>query len=317
MTYHVMLAICLVMAGAGHAHGEPPRSEDLAAADALFVEGKRLSEEQQFAEACARFQASIALSLRLGVALNLADCYEHLGRTASAWVAFGEAAALARRLGDDREGFALGRQDALVPRLCRLRILIEGAAGQDLAVVRDGVRVEPAAYGIAVPVDPGAHAVSATAPDRIPWATTVSVSGEGELATIVVPALAARPRPSMQAAREPPGRRLVTPATWVAAGAGVAAIGAGTILAIAASSLWQDARRSCDPAGNCTDAAYGATQRSHRDANLATAAFALGGAALVTSIVLYRRAPRARDPAPRIAAQITAGTVAAIVWGVW
>src|SRR3954470_1550968 len=196
-----VLAIVPVVLGVSRAHGQPATG-DLAAADALFVEGRRLSAEQRFADACARFEASMTLSPRLGVALNLADCYEHVGKSASAWVAFGEAAALARRLADPREAFALQRRDALVPRLSRLRIALSGAAIGSLSVARDGVRVEPAAYGVEVPVDPGPHVVDVTAPGRRPWSANIVVS-DGEVATVEIPELERAPAPVTAAGESP------------------------------------------------------------------------------------------------------------------
>jgi len=56
----------------------------------------------------------------------------------------------------------------------------------------------------AVPVDPGAHRVSVTAPDREPWSTQVQV-GRGEQRTVTVPALAPAsvPAPSSSSAAPP------------------------------------------------------------------------------------------------------------------
>ncbi|HEX3757645.1 MAG TPA: hypothetical protein VHW23_03025 [Kofleriaceae bacterium] len=257
----------------------------------------------------------MALSARLGVALNLADCYERVGKTASAWVAFGEAAALARRLADQREAFALRRQDALVPRLSRLRILLPGAAVDGLTVTRDGVHVQPGAYGVGVPVDPGLHAVDVTAPGRNPWSTRVVVAGEGELATIEVPELeqtrappvavpVAAPRamvtrsPTPDALAVGPGRRRITPAVWASLGVAAGGFATGIAFGVAARSLWQQAGPDCEPSNVCSGTAYAAAQRSRRDANLSTASFAVGVAALAAGAILFARAPR--DPAPAI-----------------
>src|SRR5215510_10868859 len=137
------------------------------------------SADGDVAEACARFEASMTLVPRLGVQLNLADCYERIGKTASAWVAFGEAAALARRIGDQRESYARERRDALVPRLARLRITVAGDVIAGVVITRDGVSVAPSAYGVAVPVDPGRHSVEVKAPARIPWSIEVVASVAG------------------------------------------------------------------------------------------------------------------------------------------
>jgi hypothetical protein len=290
-----VLGVLAVVLGVRPGRADPPAPGDMATANALFVEGRRLSADGRVAEACARFAASMALVPRLGVELNLADCYERLRRTASAWVAFGEAAALARRLADPREAFARKRQAALVPRLSYLAITLPGGPSDGLVVERDGARVDPSAYGVNVPVDPGAHVVAVAAPDRVPWSKRVVVAEDGEVVTVAVPELAPRPAirtaPAATAVSTAPAAapRRATSATWIAAGASLAALGAGTALGISARSLWQEASAGCDASHACSDAAYAVAERGRRDGNLATAAFALGGAALVTSVVLYLR----------------------------
>jgi hypothetical protein len=303
----------LVIGSVSGAHAQPSAGGDLATAEALFVEGKALSADARFAEACARFEASMALFKasmtlvpRLGVQLNLADCYERIGKTASAWVAFVEAAAVARRIGDERESLARQRHAALVPRLTRLRILISSPAPAGLVVTRDGVSVEPSVFGVAVPVDPGAHTVKVEAPERIPWSTEVITSGEGETATIAIPELQRRPESPAVAPPTPTGdgRRRPPRAFWITAGVGVLGIGAGTVLGISARSLWQQARADCDANNVCTDAAYALVEQSHLRGNLSTVAFAAGGAALVTSVVLYLRSPRDRGRPTHVVPQI-------------
>lgn len=307
------------------AHAQEPGG-DLATANALFDEARRLSAEGQFAEACAKFEASMTLAPRLGVQLNLADCYERVGRTASAWIAFGEAAALARRGTDQREVFARQRQDALVRRLSRLGVALAGAPVHGLTVRRDGRRMEPSSLGVDVPVDPGVHVVEVTAPGYLPWSTRVVVSGEGEVVRVMVPApersppapSPASPSPPpaslTRATAEPPERRF-TRATWTAAGVGVAGIGAGTALGLRARSQWQQARRDCDGSNNCSDAADALIERSRRDGNIATLGFAIGGAALITGVVLYVRSPRSRGRPVQLAPLIAPATTgAAAAW---
>jgi hypothetical protein len=296
------LAVAFVAsaASAAQAQAQEASGGDLAAAEALFAEGKRLSAAGEFADACARFAASMTLVPRLGVQLNLADCYEHVGKTASAWVAFGEAAALARRIGDPRETFARQRQDALVPRLTRLRVSIAHPDVDGFSLLRDGVRVAPSVYGVEVPVDPGDHRIEASAPAHVTWSTQVVASGAGAVVTVVVPELDRTPPPPSVPLVAPPtrdahdDRRRVTPLVWITAGVGAVGIGTGVAFGTAARSLWQQARPDCDPSNNCSDAAYARLQRSRRDGDLSTVAFGIGGVALATSLILYLRGSRDR-----------------------
>src|SRR3954467_9213570 len=66
-----------------------------ATAEALFEEGRKLMAEGKAADACPKFADSEQLDASSSTLLNLASCYEKLGRTASAWATYREAASLA------------------------------------------------------------------------------------------------------------------------------------------------------------------------------------------------------------------------------
>ena len=70
-----------------------------AAAEALFNEGRSLVAGGHYSDACPKFEASQQLDPGLGTLLNLAECYEKLGKTASAWAEYREAIPLARASG--------------------------------------------------------------------------------------------------------------------------------------------------------------------------------------------------------------------------
>lgn len=317
MRYRMRIVALLGVLAPGIARGQSPATADLAAADALFLEAKQLVAGGRVADACPRFEASMAVMPQLGVQLNLADCYERVGRTASAWVAFGQAAALARRAADPRERFARQRQDALVPRLYRLRITVSDRPPDGLTVTRDGVRVEPSAYGADVPVDPGSHAVEAAAPGRTSWSTHVVASADDPQVAIAVPALTRSPVPSSTVRLSAETGRRVTPAAWIAGGVAATAFGLGTAMGIAARSLLQESRAGCSPSNICTDSAYALVDRSRRDGNLSTAAFALAGAAVVTGVVVYLGSPRERDRPVTLVPAIAARAAGAAVTGVF
>src|SRR5262245_14840909 len=96
-------------------------TDDRVAAESLFSSGRELMQAGKYQEACEKFESSRRLEPALGTTLNLANCYEKLGRTASAWAEFKSAAAEAQRLGDPtRKATALERAAALEPKLSRL-----------------------------------------------------------------------------------------------------------------------------------------------------------------------------------------------------
>ena len=131
----LLLVATLLVAGAARAQSP----QDEAAAEALFLEGRKLIDKGQLREACAKFAASQKLSPGAGTLLNLGDCYEREGRTAAAWATFREAIDAARTAGRaDREKMARERAQILEPKLARIQVTIRSRP-EGLALARDGV----------------------------------------------------------------------------------------------------------------------------------------------------------------------------------
>lgn len=145
------LFLCLATSVTGTARGD-----DLATAQQLFAQGKELMAAGKVAEACAKFAGAADSSPTAGVRLNLGECYEKLGRTASAYTRYVEAETIADRVGDaSAANLARGREAALKPTLSYLAVVVTGEAAKvaGLEVNRDGQRVPDAAWGTPVPVD--------------------------------------------------------------------------------------------------------------------------------------------------------------------
>jgi len=166
-------------------------ASDSATAQALFDRGKALMSAGKYTEACPAFEESERIEARSGTLLNLAACYEQMGRLASAWSTFLEAAALAKATGNaDRERGARERAAALAPQLSNLTINAPSAVlTPGLEISRDGRIVGAAQLGLALPANAGAHVVSAKAPGRKPWRTTVTVRGGASTTTVDIPDL--------------------------------------------------------------------------------------------------------------------------------
>jgi hypothetical protein len=307
-----------------------------AAAQALFDEGRSLVAHQQFAEACPKFAESQRLDPGIGTELWLADCYENNGQVASAWASFKEAAAAASLGHDKREAVARDRAAALEAKIPRLMVVVsDAAASQGLEVRRDGMIMASTTWGFALPVDPGAHTIAASAIGRVPWSTTVQVAARADTLQVTIPALEDVPPPTV-AVQEPaavrPDATLAPPSETppthdtggvgngqrlsaaLLAGAGLLGIGVGTFFSFDAKSTYdasnQDGR--CLANNQCYPAGLQDRTQANQQALVATLAIGIGAAAVISGGALYLFAPRGGSTSVAIAPDVHGGAIRVI-----
>lgn len=166
----------IVLVSTTFAHADP------ATAEALFSEGRRLFAEGNYAAACTKFEESNKADPAEGTQLNLAMCWEKLGKTASAWTMYMQVAnALSSHGRRDRAQLAQARAAALLPTLSKLAIT--APAGSSIRV--DGAPWSAALTGIATPVDPGRHTIEASAPNKT-FRRVVDVPASAATITVAV-----------------------------------------------------------------------------------------------------------------------------------
>jgi hypothetical protein len=209
-----------------------------ARADVLFNTAKQLQTSGQVGDACPLFAKSNALAPGVGVELHLADCYERIGRTASAWQAFRDAEGLASDRGDEKRAtLARARARALEPRLARLTLVASGAPHPGWQVSVDGSLLPADRWNASLAVDPGDHTVVVSAPGQAARTLSAHLDLASSAVTLQLDEGPAAPNvPSPSAVPVPPRapERLVTTAgddswrTWAEVGlVGVAATGVG------------------------------------------------------------------------------------------
>lgn len=272
--------------------------------------------EKRYQEACPRFEASLNLVYGVGTMFNLADCWEQVGRTASALLMFRRVAATAKTNGEDeRARVATARAAALEPRVPKLRINVASAG--DIEIKRNGERVPDADLQSPAFVDPGKHKVLASSPGKRPWSSELIIARDTVLVTVTVPPLeevnaVAPPRteipiagaaPPTQTLDAAPARPLIFPPDspprsspalrnlgLVIGGAGVGALTAGVAFALQYRSNDQDARAVCPQSSGCTRAEVaqhaGFVSDARRARTLAYVGFGVGAAALSSAAVL-------------------------------
>ncbi len=284
--------------------------EDQAAALTLFKEGRALMASGQYAEACPKFAGSQKLDPGVGTVLNLAYCYERLGRTASAWSAYGTAAVAAHDKGQtERETIARTHAAELERSLVRVTIAVTAStsipetdsADGAVDVKLDGASIPKNLWGTAMAVDPGHHEVRAAAAGRMPWSSSFDADTAHPATTVTVPVLAIEsappvPPPPAAASVAPPSARDPQPwrtASFVAGGVGIVALGVGAAFALAAKSQFDDSQSPDEcQAGRCNPAGQAAQSRAFTNADVATAAMSAGAVALAGAAILWFAAPR-------------------------
>jgi serine/threonine-protein kinase len=162
--------------------------QDAAAADALFNEAKALAAAGDFEHACPKFIESHRLGPSAGTLLNIGNCYEKLGKLASAYGAFREAEVLARNRDDGtRQAEAVRRAEILAPQLAKLAITVPPAARvPGFELKKDGSVVGEGQWGSSLPADVGYHEIVATAPGYKQWSSTIRIDTNGSSASVQV-----------------------------------------------------------------------------------------------------------------------------------
>src|SRR5215471_14325384 len=143
MRYALTLMI-LVSALGGRAYAQSADSSALA--EQLFNQARDLVKANKWAEACPKFEASLRYDPVLGTRLNLATCYEHIGKLASAWGLYRESIELAKKAGDTKRAeYAQKQAAALEPRLPKLAISAPANPPAGFVVKRDETTVDAGA----------------------------------------------------------------------------------------------------------------------------------------------------------------------------
>lgn len=279
-----------------------------AAAEALFQEAVELMAQNRLEDACAKYQASHDLDPAIGTLLRLADCYDRVGRSASAWALFVEAETVAARAQQtERAEIAGTRASELKERLSTVRLQIEEpGAVEGLTIAINKADIPEPSWGTALPFDPGIVRIQVSAPGYEPWTTEVEVPVGPAETTVRIPVLERTPEErkatpvALTETSDPvPAREASAPsssqATWgyVAGGVGLAGLAAAGVLGYRAYALNQDSLNLCaaDDPNACTSEGKDLRDDAAKYGTFATIASGVGGGLLITGLVLVLTAP--------------------------
>jgi hypothetical protein len=283
----------------------------------------------RYAEACPKFADSQALDASPSTLLNLASCYEKLGRKATAWATYKEAASAASAANRaDYVATAQRHADALAQKLSRVTVTA-AAPADGMEVKLDGAPVRRSEWGVAVPIDAGAHTLDAAAPGKKPWSQAFDVKDDASTQSLTVPPLEDAPPAAASAGPSSQGSAGGSPASAmggpggsppaaggapgadtsgsdgstqriigiVVGGAGVVSLGVGAFFAASAKSQYNDSLQSCSSVDKnvCNETGVAKRNDARTAGNVATVLVGAGAAALVAGGILFFTAPHRRE----------------------
>jgi hypothetical protein len=255
---------------------------DRAAAESLARVGKGLMDLAQYDDACPKLEQSLDAHPSGETALWLGECLHKQGKIASAWAAYRNAASHFQSAGDASAAVAgerAQRIESLVPKItiaAQQRVMT-------MKVYRGDTKFGVGVFGVPLAVDPGEHRIRVEAEGYAPWEKTVVVKASERITVEVPPLVPADVRHTTG------GSNALYVAGILTAGSGVAAIGIGAILGIAAardvSSAESDASL-CGPSRLCTPEGRALVDAADTKAIGSTIAFTAGALAVATGLVL-------------------------------
>lgn len=294
-----------------------PSTAQKATAEAYFDDGLRSMRSGNFADACPKLETSQRTDPAVGTLLYLGECYEKLGKTASAWVTFREADALARSANQpQRAELARVHAERLQAGLSWLTIELEPEArsAPGLKLRCGAAWLDASTPTLTVPVDPGSVLIEASAPGYVSVSRSVSVAA-GDRVNVSIPGLlrdpSAVPAPAASSgaaatanappayapgatktSEAPPGpdaTRARRSLAWpIALGAvGVVGIGVGSVFGFKAIHDASDANDLC-PNHRCSEARGETLMNDARHAaNVSNVAFSVGAAAIAAAVIVF------------------------------
>lgn len=308
---------------------KPVTDADRVAAGALFDLAMDRMAKGKYESACKMLEESLELSVGTPTLYQLANCYEHIGKTASALWFFRAAAEKATTDGQSaREAEATRRANALEKGLLKLLVVVPEAAMTDGLEIRiDGDVLDRSHWNVAEPCDPGRHGIQVSAKGKQTWQRAVEAFHEPSVTVVNVPILeaareitdapSARP-PSPSPPRAPPPEidthRLIGLSV---VGAGVVATSIGIVLAWTASSDHASALEVCAKQQSCNEDVGEIRSDVESRAVVTAVVLSAGASAVVVGALILLLPGEAKGGATHVGPAAGPGTAGLSLAGHW
>jgi hypothetical protein len=290
------------------AHAEEPKSHEVAAAQRLYEDARRLMDRKKYAEACPKLeQVAELLPKQPAPHETLGECYKALRRFGSAWEQFIVAQSMAQAKGDPKRAATLAKKaKALESKVAKVKIIVrkEMIGTEGLAISRDGVEQDKALWNTPMPVDTGDHIIVVNAPGREKWSKEITILADGaELSVEVPPLVELKPLPKPK--EPPPPVVVVSRRTWQKPlGWTSLTIGGASLVTSAVFSGIAVSKRNasmvdghCNAQNDCDSIGNPLREQALSLANVATATMIFGGVLAAGGLVVVLTAPRNEDGA--------------------
>jgi hypothetical protein len=268
----LIMAAIVAVAASAHADGG-------ARAEALFRAGREAMEAKDYARACRLFEASRALEPAAGTSLNLGECNEHLGKLASAWAAYADAADR-MAASDSRRDYVLGKVSELEPQLARVRFVVR-ATGLRCRLLHAGAELDEGSWGVPLPADPGAQEAQLRCEGRRPREVSFEATSGQVRDVVLAPGDAlARAAPDPVSDSEPAGPSPLAIVGWTSAALSLVGLAAGIATGVLAIDRRDEIERLCTPTTppQCPEEGIARADEGERFATASNAAFIAAGA---------------------------------------
>ncbi|MBX3229846.1 MAG: tetratricopeptide repeat protein [Labilithrix sp.] len=272
----------------------------------LFEKGRKLARDGRCAEAIAPLQESLRYAEGVGTLLNLGNCYETLGKSASAHRAFLRAQEVAHRNDDKRREEARDRARAVEKDVSTLLVHVPVSIKASAELHVDGEPWPRDRWDVPWPIDAGVHEIELIAPKqpkqiesitvkprgaRAEWSAKLPDAGPATTTTAPPASLAPSPRAPGEDDVGSTQRTL----GLVAGGVGVGSAIAGTIFGVISLSAHSSLVGRCPTYPRCNVADKSALDDMNANAQtsgtIATVGIIAGLALVAAGAVLYFTAP--------------------------
>jgi hypothetical protein len=284
------------------AHADAPSNADLRKARAQFQRGIELEQASNWSEALQQFREVGGVRMTPQVRFHIAYCEEQLGRLVTALGGYELALGEADQVGPD---FKHEVENAVAGLRARIpKLMIERGTNAEAALVQlDGVDLGASSVGVEVPLDPGPHTVTATAPGYQQFTTTAELK-DREVAHVTIDLT---PEPTAEPEVKPPVKEVIVvqqapgpnrTVPYIVGGVGVATLATSGVLFALRQATQSELKKACPDANSCPESNRDTYNRlkAYNVASQVVFAVGLAEVGVAAALIIFEKKPKPQEP---------------------